>query len=489
MILRANVRIGEMKFERYRTKELPHESEKGEREEGNEDGDITRREFVTRQVLGGAATIAASAGVVAYANRAQGESAPRATARPEVKKHHESPPRNPDWWKSVAYATPKDLVGKPLNPLEVAYVRPIDPLPAKDEAHPDIPVCPPTFGPIDFGGNLKHLFARKRERLTLDTKNMPKDYDEQIAAYERLQASYQDTWERNEIRRMNMKQFEHFIAREISKTLQALEASYPAIVKEYIAPFVNKDDRLDEAGKRRVLDLFPNYLSYLAKNITAPILLSYITTEIMPSTEKGAALLEFITKNAGVEYLEKLPSLGDKLLSYGPFQLTKFVVDKGQAHTDENGKVTYTGQGSVTELLRVVDKSDMLPESLADFDSIEQHIRAGQLFAFTNALQLIRDIAKSGEYERIAPIGESAYSGRDSSNTVFIEQLSAAHHRPVVARKAMSSWIDANKELPEGGREKTLADHFPANEAGQQVRLYAERARENSAMVNARLRA
>ncbi|MEK7100091.1 MAG: hypothetical protein AAB883_03075, partial [Patescibacteria group bacterium] len=235
--------------------------------------------------------------------------------------------------------------------------------------------------------------------------------------------------------------------------------------------------------------LFPNYLAYLAKNITAPILLSYITTEIMPSTEKGAALLEFITKNAGVEYLEKIPALGDKLLSYGPFQLTKFVVAEGEEHKDKEGHITYSGQGSVTELLRIAGRSDMLPQNLSEFSSIEEHIRAGHLFALSNALQLMRDIAKTGEYERITSIGESAYSGRDSTNTVFIEQLSAANHRPVVARKAMSSWIDTNRTLPEDGREKTLDAHFPANETGQQVRLYAERARENSAMVNARLRA
>ena len=202
----------EMKLERFRTKELPYEGEK--------EGDITRRDFVTKQLLGGAATVAATTGVVAYANRAQSESVQHAPARPEGRKHHEGPPPNPNWWKSMAYATPKDLVGKGLNPLEVAYVHPVDPLPSKDEAHPDIPVLPETLGPIDFGGNLSHLLYRKRERLNLDPNKVPKDYEEQLATYERLQASYQEAWEWNEIRRMNIKQFEQFISREVAKTLQ-----------------------------------------------------------------------------------------------------------------------------------------------------------------------------------------------------------------------------------------------------------------------------
>jgi hypothetical protein len=234
----------------------------------------------------------------------------------------------------------------------------------------------------------------------------------------------------------------------------------------------------------------------MAKHITPEIMMTYMAVELMPSRERSAGLLEFLTKNAGVEYLAAIPALGDKLLSYGPFQLTKFVIHPGRERTitsgtDEHKKeqVVIEGQGDVTRLLSVIGRSDVLPDSLTEFSTIEEHIRAGYLFAFNNVLALVANAIEDKRYDDLTGIAESVTGGSVfGSSTVFPEFVSAAHHRPEVARKAFERWLDANKKRKPLSRDTSLQAFFPSTAAGQQVRTYAEKAKTISKVLRPYLR-
>ena len=184
----------------------------------------------------------------------------------------------------------------------------------------------------------------------------------------------------------------------------------------------------------------------------------------MPAPERSKAMLEFLTEHAGLEFIERIPALGDSELSYGPFQLTPYAVGE---------------TGSVTTMLKVMHSNTLVPDSLEKFTSIEDHIRAGFLFAFHNILELVQEVCKEGRYEELVTLLDVAGSektGTDSS--VFLEFISAAHHRPESAVKAMDKWLAQNRPLPQEKRNKSLESSFKKGEEDQEDRRYAEKARE-----------
>jgi hypothetical protein len=366
-----------------------------------------------------------------------------------------------------------------MNPLERMYIEPIpgESLPAKDAEHPTIPAFPEVFPPIDFAANLEHMHKKKLALASDSTVATQKK------TFERLSKDYREKWERNEVTRMDLKEFRNVVERQSYKMIDALATSYPRIIHAYVRPILMEDTSLTERDRENVLKQMPAYLDALAKRLTPEIMMTYMAVELMPSRERSAALLEFLTKNAGVEYLAAIPALGDKLLSYGPFQLTKFVIAPGTKkvlphdNDNPNDETVLEGQGSVTRLLSVMGQRNLVPSSLGDFNSIEQHIRAGYLFAFDNILSLIADAMRDRRYHELIGIAESANgSSVLNSSTVFVEYLSAAHHRPVVARKAMNSWLGDNNDRDTYSRDRSLMSHFPLSIPGQQVRTYAKKA-------------
>lgn len=95
------------------------------------------------------------------------------------------------------------------------------------------------------------------------------------------------------------------------------------------------------------------------------------------------------------------------------------------------------------------------------------------------------------DYDGLLALIDSANMGTvRGGSTVFLEQLSAAHHRPEIARQAMTHWITVNKHIADPtARDRTLANHFPENHDGEEVGVYAEKARSSFAAITPRLRA
>jgi hypothetical protein len=96
------------------------------------------------------------------------------------------------------------------------------------------------------------------------------------------------------------------------------------------------------------------------------------------SPEFNSAVLTTILEKAGKEYLLFAPALGDNLLSYGPYQITKSAVN------GKNGGATmaddrFTGG----KILKVRDITEF---------PLDDHHKAAYLLALTNVALLVKAI-------------------------------------------------------------------------------------------------
>lgn len=427
---------------------LVRRAQKMEDSEGGED--MSRRTFLALETGLAGTLVATSLLAPVMVMRPKGEE--EQTLSFFEKKKPEVPP---DWFKDVIYDTPYELQGKKLSSLEVTYVKPLETYSLEG-----VPLGE-KLPPIDFASNLSTMFEAKKG--ILETAN-PTDSGTQLSTYAELENAYTQKWTEKGVRQMDLQQFRTLIEGECLRSASAIGDSLERITTLYIEPILEKNPRLTAEQKLTLKDAFSRYLGTLSTYITPDIMLAYLATELMPVPDRSAAMLEFITEHAGVEYLESIPSLGDSLLSFGPFQLTSFVVGDQR----EGGEA-----GSVTQLLTVMRKSDFLPKNLSEFTSIEQHIRAGYLFAFHNLITLVQDALKREAFKEFSVITDSANAGtQNGASTTFLEYLAAAHHKPAEARKAMRSWLESD----DSSRSTSLSAHFGTTESGAGVRTYAEKA-------------
>jgi hypothetical protein len=362
---------------------------------------------------------------------------------------------NPEWWKKVWYVTPKALAGKNVdNHLEWSYIAP-EPA-AANLVNPES--LPKILPPIPFHQNLNKMLEVKKDL----TRHTP-DAAREAAFYDSLEASYTELFESKAIRKMSLKEFRSLIATESTTVLAELREKQSDIVATYLSKYLDGTSwKQGSAERKRYEGALAQCLQSLAERITPNIMLAYITTELMPAPERGTAMLGFLLEHAGVEFIERIPALGDSELSYGPFQLTPYAVG---------------ARGSVTNLEKVMH-SKLVPDSLDKFTSIEDHVRAGFLFAFHNILTLVQDVCSEGRYDELVTILEGAGTGKMTGNSsVFPEFISAAHHRPASALNAMHVWLAANKKVPQAKRSKSLVSSFAHSEIDQDDKKYAEKAR------------
>lgn len=334
------------------------------------------------------------------------------------------------------------------------------------------PKLPATLKGVSFQNNLRAMLADKKD-IVADTKTA----NEQQKVYDWLARSYEYLSERDGIRRTTLVGFRNLIEKESRGMLKELDSSYDNIARYYFSDTARKRHK-KEADAVKEQATLAKTLKYFANHITPNIQLAYIATEIMPSTKRGAALMSVLLENAGLEFLERIPALGDKELSYGPFQLTPHVVG---------------ADGSATRMQKMMKRKDLFPNSLTEFTSIEHHLRAGQLFAVHNIAAIMLDLVRANNIDGLNMFIDSVSEDEAKrGSTVFLEYLAAAHHRPVVARTAVRNWIKRNEKRSDDKRlkiprETTLSSSFPGDSAGEQVRVYADKAREHFHQVKKEL--
>jgi len=217
---------------------------------------------------------------------------------------------------------------------------------------------------------------------------------------------------------------------------------------------------LDWGKVQRLFVLKKNQLDSMrrfAGEIDADLLLSYAMTELMPSEDgaRNVTVFDFLLRNAGRGYIDRIPALGDRLLSFGPYQFTPAALPHT---TDGSGRTVR----SSAHLLDATLKSPVLPSNVVSLSGDDHH-RAAYLFALYNIAVLVKDLGE----ERCAALAK-----RGRMSAAVRDYVVAAHHRPVEARKA---FINVAFGAHGGNRVHTLADFCKPD-----VQTYIRKTRANN---------
>ncbi|MBN1386290.1 hypothetical protein JW968_04950 [Candidatus Woesearchaeota archaeon] len=179
-------------------------------------------------------------------------------------------------------------------------------------------------------------------------------------------------------------------------------------------------------SRKRLSDDQLDVLKEISAGLTEHDLLSYALTELMPGKDGNLnkAVIDFILRNAGREYLEMIPAMHDRYASFGLYQWTSFAVNAG----------TGDGASSVNPAL---PSGMQIPGSVINLRGNDHH-KAAYLFAISNLADMIRSLNRS----ELATLSGVWSSNKDD----IVKYIATAHHMPSHARKAARYWLSNRAE-------------------------------------------
>lgn len=203
--------------------------------------------------------------------------------------------------------------------------------------------------------------------------------------------------------------------------------------------------RLSQKDAELVRDIS---LSFNGKDMTA-----YILAELMPSADGklNVAMLDFILRNAGKEYIEGIPALYDSKTSFGPYQFTEYAVFS--VRKDIRG---------ASVINQAVTANQKIPGSVIRLRGDDHH-RAAYLFAVYNLALMVKALNAHEKQE----LRKSWKKNRDD----LFFYCATAHHSPVDARRAAKLWLDNDAKY---SFEKSCNWHIAS---------YAKKTRRNLAAI------
>jgi hypothetical protein len=207
----------------------------------------------------------------------------------------------------------------------------------------------------------------------------------------------------------------------------------------------------------------------LSEKIDGTMLMAYVMTEIMPALKDHSLnmeLLDFLSQNAGVLYLIVLAAMGDPYISNGPFQFTSFAV---YDVSDKDKR----GASAVNMLL---PKGKRIGGSVISLKTIDDHIKAGQLFAVYNIAAFLSGLRRNQKSTKADQLIGTLWNHLDTlDDDVILKYISAAHHLPGNARKALGRLVD-------NGFQKDFLDF-----ADKGIKTYAKKSAGGHSALKKRL--
>ena len=163
--------------------------------------------------------------------------------------------------------------------------------------------------------------------------------------------------------------------------------------------------------------------------IDGEMLTAYSMTELMPyrNGEQSYAMMNMYMQEAGRNYLDSIPALGDHYLSMGRYQFTSYAVGY-----DMNGPRSANKIASYS-------RNYNIPGSVSKISGIDSD-RAAFYFSAYNILSLVRSL----NGKQVSKF--SSFCLDDKSQ--LTEYMATAHHNPVWAKKRAISWISNNCKKP-----------------------------------------
>ncbi len=294
----------------------------------------------------------------------------------------------------------------------------------------------PEFDKINFVENLGDLWQRKLARGV--TPATQKSYQEVVARY---QASDR-----------GLTTLPEFVA-EADNEIKTVNAAL-----DYDALCSTWDERVRKSSAKEKHYLYGGGCSLLkdmASQISGRDLVAYGMTELLPSREGmvNARLMEVLLQNAGSEYLNSLPALGDPMLSFGFYQFTSNAI-----RHDADG-----AQGASMINLYVDKSAQLTTGSVIGLKGVEHH-RAAFMFAVYNIANWIRFSTpeERDELRQLLP----------SHMDQVAQFMAVAHHLPAPAINRARHWV-------QGGGEKPLVSYL-----GPSLTIYANKTKTNRAALD-----
>lgn len=163
----------------------------------------------------------------------------------------------------------------------------------------------------------------------------------------------------------------------------------------------------------------------ISSQITGNDLISYGLTELMPGVYEGklnVAVLDWLLRHAGREYIELIPAIHDSYTSFGLWQFTSYAVYETPS---ESRGASIIAKG-LPEKLRV-------PGSMIKLRG-NDHARAAYLFSIYNLCQMVKSLNK----KQTQTLSKQWQSNMDD----IVKYIATAHNNPRDARKASKCWLD-----------------------------------------------
>ncbi len=191
-------------------------------------------------------------------------------------------------------------------------------------------------------------------------------------------------------------------------------------------------------------------ISKMGESLTADTLMSLSFTELMP-LDKGSAnaqVFGFLLRNAGVDFIDRIPSVYDMLESFGPYQITPDALSPKSAGSWAAQVLSALPLGfmpwNVDELLR--GKENIAAYTLA-------MLNIAQFIGTRNSAQL----KCLSEVMHTLPSTQRAKA--------VLSFVAAAHHRPHEAYDAFDAFIwSMYVERAHSFREEDILRHIPTKD-------------------------
>lgn len=299
-----------------------------------------------------------------------------------------------------------DLAGKKFSALYASYL-----------GIPDGSIVPEILQ-IDFRANLAALWREKfgfdvptrtKEEERLFRKNFLEKHKDLMDLAERLFSSYVPS----EADTMSLDSY-------IGEIRDVVENSHHVFST---AMYKLRDDDSFQQPRRLLIEK-------MANRINAKTLLSCALTELMPSAdgETNTLMFDFLLRNAGVRFIDRIPSVHDMLPSFGPYQITPVLFGPN-------------GAGTLAEQMETQLPSGFMPESVQEVSGTGHH-RVAYIVAMEHIVQFVgsldtRETAHAQEVFNHTDLGLL-----HKEMAVFV---AAAHHLPSAAYAALAPFIQHSR--------------------------------------------
>jgi hypothetical protein len=165
-----------------------------------------------------------------------------------------------------------------------------------------------------------------------------------------------------------------------------------------------------------------------AMSIDGNMLTAYSMTELMPYQigRQNYEMMNLYMRNAGRNYLDTIPSLGDPLLSMGRYQFTSYAVGHDKNGPRSANKIAQYAPGFG------------IPQSVIALRGLSSD-RAAYYFSIYNIGSLYRAMSDKQVL---------TYDQYCRGKEPLTEYIATAHHNPRVAKRNMLRWIDGKCKNP-----------------------------------------